>query len=173
MKLVRSLLYKCPTRNVREAAGNLALLVAGQSGSGAARRGGARRPAVWRRGVGRRGAARREAQGKMQTGFPMVLFRWSFLMLFQFFFRRETKKFMEIKQFRLSSSAVMPTWPTATPMQSTFFSWNFTWLRIIIAFISKSSPRWQSAGNFPALLRPGPNSLGIVGIKTCEAIKAS
>lgn len=46
--------------------------------------------------------------------------------LFQFFLRSDTKKLMAIRQFCLSSSGVIPTLPTATPMHRTFFNWNFT-----------------------------------------------
>merc|ERR1719191_146226 len=58
-------------------------------------------------------------------------------------------------------------------MHNTFFSWNFTMLRISATFLSKSSLCWHIVGNLPALFRPGPSNLGICGIRTCEAKKAS
>eukprot|EP00429_Kryptoperidinium_foliaceum_P101367 CAMPEP_0176259642 /NCGR_PEP_ID=MMETSP0121_2-20121125/39175_1 /TAXON_ID=160619 /ORGANISM="Kryptoperidinium foliaceum, Strain CCMP 1326" /LENGTH=54 /DNA_ID=CAMNT_0017599533 /DNA_START=87 /DNA_END=248 /DNA_ORIENTATION=+ len=54
----------------------------------------------------------------------MVLLMCKRLTLFQFFFNNETKKLIAIKQFWRNSSGVMFTLPTATPMQSTFLSWN-------------------------------------------------
>merc|ERR1740121_2082412 len=55
----------------------------------------------------------------------------------------------------------------------TFFSWNLTMLRISDTLFSRASLCWHIVGNLPALLRPGPRSLGIWGMRTCEAKNAS
>merc|ERR1719356_338167 len=103
----------------------------------------------------------------------MVLLIVKRLILFQFFLSKDTKKLIAIKVFCLSSSGDMLTLPTATPMQRTFFNWNFTWLRISVTLVSKASECWTIVGNLPALFKPGPSNLGICGTSTWEAKKAS
>merc|ERR1719458_1020708 len=75
--------------------------------------------------------------------------------------------------FWTSSSSVMFTWPTATLRHSTFFIWNLMvdWRSAILAIMSS----WcvSRVGNFPALLSPGPRSLGICLIRDSDARKAS
>merc|ERR1711862_853366 len=58
-------------------------------------------------------------------------------------------------------------------MHNTFFSWNLTWLRSSVTFVSKVSVCWTMVGNLPALFKPGPNKRGIWGITDWEAMKAS
>jgi hypothetical protein len=73
----------------------------------------------------------------------------------------------------ISSSSVMPTFPTATPMQSTFFSWNLMVDLTSLILLARSSAWETGAGNFPALERPGPRRRGICLIKVSDATKAS
>merc|ERR1719367_2663245 len=103
----------------------------------------------------------------------MVDLMYNFLTLFQFFLRRETKKLIAIKQFALNSSGDIPTLPTATPIHNTFFNWNFTWDLMSVTLLPMLSACVIRVGNLPALFKPGPNNLGICGISTCDAKKAS
>ena len=49
----------------------------------------------------------------------------------QFFFKSDTRKLTLICTFWKICFSSIPQLPTATPMQSTFFSWNLT-----VAFVS-------------------------------------
>merc|ERR1712241_919466 len=63
--------------------------------------------------------------------------------------------------------------PTATDRQSTFFIWNLM-VDLRSRTLALRSSEWvTSEGNFPALLRPGPKSLGICLMRVSEARKAS
>ena len=68
----------------------------------------------------------------------------------QCFFSRETRKFMARWMFWTSSSSVIPTLPTATERQRTFFIWN-----LMVAFRSailacRLSLWVTKVGNLPA-----------------------
>merc|ERR550514_2628182 len=103
----------------------------------------------------------------------MVLLMCNLFTLFQFFFNKDTRKLIAINEFCLISSGDMPTLTMATPMQRTFLSWNFTLDLTSVALFSMLSLAVMRVGNFPALFKPGPNNLGIWGIRTWEARKAS
>jgi len=97
---------------------------------------------------------------------------------------------MESIMLPISSSSVMPTLPTATPMQRTFFSWNLIVDLTSVTLAARSSAWDTGVGNLPAtkcvsyettslmrknlpLERPGPKRRGICLIKASEAKKAS
>ena len=61
----------------------------------------------------------------------------------------------------------------ATLKHKTFFTWNLMVLCKSLIFSSKLSPWVSKEGNLPALLRPGPKSLGICLIRDSEAKNAS
>merc|ERR1740129_1263719 len=67
----------------------------------------------------------------------------------------------------------IPTLPTATDRHRTFFIWNLMVDFRSVTFASKLSLWVTKEGNLPALLSPGPKSLGICLIKVSEARKAS
>lgn len=69
-------------------------------------------------------------------------------------------------------SVVWETFPTATPMQSTFFNWNLTVQRSSWTLLSKFSPWVMREGNLPALFKPGARR-GIWRMMDSEARKAS
>lgn len=73
----------------------------------------------------------------------------------------------------INSSSVIPTLPTATPMQSTFLSWNLMVDLTSLILLFRSSACETGAGNFPALERPGPRRRGICLMRASEARKAS
>ena len=73
----------------------------------------------------------------------------------------------------ISSSSVMPTLPTATPMQSTFLSWNLMVDLTSVILLARSSAWETGVGNFPALERPGPRRRGICLMRASEEMKAS
>lgn len=52
--------------------------------------------------------------------------------------------------FEISSSSVMPTFPTATPKQSTFFNWNLIVDLTSVIFALRSSLWEMGVGNLPA-----------------------
>ena len=52
----------------------------------------------------------------------------------------------------MSSSSVIPTFPTATPMHNTFFSWNLIVDLTSVSLEFKSSECEIGAGNLPANL---------------------
>ena len=52
--------------------------------------------------------------------------------------------------FDISSSSVMPTLPTATPKQSTFFSWNLIVDLTSVILVARSSLCEIGEGNLPA-----------------------
>ena len=70
-------------------------------------------------------------------------------------------------------SSVIWTWPTATPKQRTFFSWNLIVERTSVSLLERSSAWEMGVGNFPALERPGPSRRGICLIRASDAKKAS
>lgn len=52
----------------------------------------------------------------------------------------------------ISSSVSMPTFPTATPMQRTFFSWNLM-VDLTSVILSVKLSAWETGvGNLPAVL---------------------
>jgi len=67
----------------------------------------------------------------------------------QFFFNKETRKLTLSWTFWKICFSSMLTLPTATPMQSTFFSWNFTIAFVSLTFPSRDSWWETSVGNFP------------------------
>lgn len=67
----------------------------------------------------------------------------------QFFFNKETRKLTLSWTFWNICFSSMLTLPTATPMQSTFFSWNFTIAFVSLTFPSRDSWWETSVGNFP------------------------
>lgn len=73
----------------------------------------------------------------------------------------------------INSSSVMPTFPTATPMQRTFFSWNLMVDLTSVILLARSSLCETGVGNLPALERPGPRRRGICLMRASEATKAS
>ena len=89
------------------------------------------------------------------------VWRWSkkkikkkeFLLTFcQFFFKRETRKLTLIWTFWKICFSSMPRFPTATPMQRTFLSWNFTVAFVSFTLDSKDSWWLTRVGNFPVCL---------------------
>ena len=70
-------------------------------------------------------------------------------------------------------SSVIWTWPTATPKQSTFLSWNLIVERTSFSLFERSSACETGVGNLPALERPGPSRRGICLMSASEARKAS
>src|SRR5689334_15589916 len=55
--------------------------------------------------------------------------------------------------FEISSSSVIPTLPTATPRQSTFFSWNLM-VDFTSLILPERSSEWDiGVGNLPAVVR--------------------
>ena len=50
----------------------------------------------------------------------------------------------------MSSSSLMPTFPTATPMHNTFFNWNLIVDLTSVNLEFKSSECEMGAGNLPA-----------------------
>ena len=70
----------------------------------------------------------------------------------QFFFNKETRKLTLSWTFwKICFSSIL-TLPTATPMQSTFLSWNLTMALDSLTFDSRVSWWVTSVGNFPARL---------------------
>ena len=68
----------------------------------------------------------------------------------QCFFSRETRKFMARWMFWTSSSSVIPTLPTATDRQRTFFIWNLM-VAFRSAILAGRLSLWVTrVGNFPA-----------------------
>merc|ERR1719337_98785 len=61
--------------------------------------------------------------------------------------------------------------PTATPMHSTFLSWNLTLFLIWSTLVERGSFWLTSVGNLLALLRPGPRRRGICLITESDARK--
>lgn len=58
---------------------------------------------------------------------------------------------MESIMLPMSSSSVMPTLPTATPMQRTFLSWNLT-VDLTSVILSLKLSEWETGvGNLPAI----------------------
>lgn len=57
-------------------------------------------------------------------GLPMVLLMYRQRTFCQFFLSSDTRKLMAYMMLVRISPSVMPTLATATPMHSTFFSWN-------------------------------------------------
>ena len=55
--------------------------------------------------------------------------------------------------FEISSSSVIPTFPTATPKHSTFFSWNLIVDLTSVIFAFRSSLWEIGVGNLPAVAR--------------------
>merc|ERR1719500_203275 len=104
---------------------------------------------------------------------PMVDLMWRDLTFCQCFFSRETRKFMAKCTFWTKSSSDMPTFPTATERHKTFFIWNLMVDFRSSTFCSKLSLWVTKEGNLPALLSPGPRSLGICLIRVSEARNAS
>eukprot|EP00001_Collodictyon_triciliatum_P004279 00830_3 len=109
----------------------------------------------------------------MRKGRPWVDLMWRERMFCQFFLRRETRKLTVIWTLVKISCSVRLTFPTATPMQSTFLSWSLTVERTSLILSSMLSPAPRRAGNLPALLRPGPRIRGICLRTASEAMKAS
>ena len=52
--------------------------------------------------------------------------------------------------FEINSSSVMPTLPTATPKQRTFFNWNLIVDLTSVIFEARSSLWEMGVGNLPA-----------------------
>lgn len=69
----------------------------------------------------------------------------------QFFFNNDTRKLTLICTFWNICFSSIPQFPTATPMQSTFFSWNFTIAFVSLTFDSRDSWWDTNVGNFPEL----------------------
>lgn len=68
----------------------------------------------------------------------------------QFFFNNETRKLTLICTFwKICFSSILQ-FPTATPIQRTFLSWNFTIAFVSLTFDSKDSWWVTSVGNLPA-----------------------
>ena len=67
----------------------------------------------------------------------------------QFFFRRETRKLTLSCTFWKTCLSSMAQFPTATPMQRTFFSWNLTIALVSLTLDSSDSWWVTSVGNFP------------------------
>jgi len=103
----------------------------------------------------------------------MVLFMYKERTFCQCFLRRETKKLMAKWIFWTSWSSSMSKFPMATLKHNTFFIWNLMVLFKSLIFSSMLSPWVRRDGNFPALLSPGPKSLGICLIRDSEAKNAS
>merc|ERR1740117_1282743 len=103
----------------------------------------------------------------------MVLLMGRRFTLFQFFFKRDTKKLMALKEFCLKAASSISTLPIATPKHNTFLSWNLTLLLISEILPSRLSVWWMTVGNLPALFKPGPRKRGICGMRTCDARKPS
>ena len=105
-----------------------------------------------------------------RTGLPMVVLICKDLTFCQFFLSRETRKLMPeqrvairqqsqnkvtyrnvlIMTFASTWSSVICTWPTATPKQRTFLSWNLIVERTSVSLLPKSSEFEIGVGNFPA-----------------------
>merc|ERR1719223_184450 len=104
----------------------------------------------------------------------MVDLRYNRLMFIQFLGKSEARKLTAMRRLALMSSAVISTLAMATPRHVVFLdlSWNLTldWRSRTLAATSSLAP--STEGNFPALLRPGPNKRGILRIKVEEARKA-
>ncbi len=66
----------------------------------------------------------------------------------------------------MSSSSVMPTLPTATPMHNTFFSWNLMVDLTSVTLVFRSSACEIGAGNLPA----GSLQVGQPVIAYCSAL---
>jgi len=103
----------------------------------------------------------------------MVLLMYRERTFCQCFFRRETKKLIAKWMFCTSWSSSISRFPMATLKHKTFFIWNLMVLCKSLIFSSKLSPWVSREGNLPALLRPGPKSLGICLIRDSEARNAS
>uniref|UniRef100_A0A7C9D7E9 Uncharacterized protein n=1 Tax=Opuntia streptacantha TaxID=393608 RepID=A0A7C9D7E9_OPUST len=102
----------------------------------------------------------------------MVLFRYKHRTFCQFFFNSETRKLTLICTFWKICFSSMLQFPTATPMQRTFLSWNLTVALVSFTLFSRGSWWVTSVGNLPALLRPGPSKRGICLITASDARKA-
>lgn len=68
----------------------------------------------------------------------------------QFFFKRETRKLTLIWTFWKSCFSSISRLPTATPMQRTFFNWNFTVALVSLTLDSSDSWWFTRVGNLPA-----------------------
>ncbi|GIL90881.1 hypothetical protein Vretimale_17154 [Volvox reticuliferus] len=88
----------------------------------------------------------------------------------QFFFSSDTRKLTAYMMLVRISPSVIPTLATATPMHSTFFSWNL--MLHLVSFTISSRFLLIGAGNLPALLRPGPRRRGIILMTESDARKA-
>lgn len=118
----------------------------------------------------------------MRTGFPIVVFKYKHLTytsnktnistqtkinkhvvikweknkkpltFCQFFLSKETKKLTLICTFWKICFSSMLQFPTATPIQRTFFSWNLTVALVSLTFASRDSWCETRVGNLPALL---------------------
>jgi len=63
----------------------------------------------------------------------------------------ELQKLIDSMMLEISSSSVMPTLPTATPMQRTFLSWNLM-VDLTSVILAERSSLWETGvGNFPAV----------------------
>lgn len=67
----------------------------------------------------------------------------------QFFFNRETRKLTLICTFWKICFSSMERFPTATPMQRTFLSWNLTIALVSFTLASKDSWWETRVGNLP------------------------
>mmetsp|Transcript_18542 Transcript_18542/g.46770 ORF Transcript_18542/g.46770 Transcript_18542/m.46770 type:complete len:205 (+) Transcript_18542:310-924(+) len=102
----------------------------------------------------------------------MDVLRLSDLTFCQFFLRSDTRKLTATLMLAKSSCSVISTWPTATPRQRAFLSWNLTVDLTSSTLSDMMSPWVIRPGNLPALLRPGPKRRGIILIRASEARKA-
>merc|ERR1719469_318342 len=106
-------------------------------------------------------------------GGPMVLFTYIWPIFCHCFLSKLAKKFAANCTFTMISCFDMVTFPTATFKHITFFIWNLMVDLTSSIFDCMSSLLERSVGNFPALVRPGPKSLGICLIILSEARKKS
>lgn len=81
---------------------------------------------------------------------------WLELTFCQFFFNKETRKLTLICTFWKICFSSISQFPTATPMQSTFFNWNFTVALISLTLDSSDSWWVTRVGNFPELAYKKP-----------------
>ncbi len=79
---------------------------------------------------------------------------------------------MDILRLVLICSSVIVSFPTATPRQRTFLSWNFTEDKPSSILVLISSFVWITVGNFPHLVKKGPPSLGSCFNKDSEMKKS-
>ena len=95
------------------------------------------------------------------------------LIFCQFFFSRETRKLIAIDKFSTILSFFILTFPIVKPKHRTFFNSIFIDDFTTFTFFFKSSLCVIKDGNFPALFKPGPNTLGIVLMIESDARKKS